>query len=195
MSSEYRIQNSEFSRADHYRAGSRVSPALVPAQAPVFAEIKGVTAERTGVVVTEKLVPFWPEGTITWAGTLAEDELLDRFTGWPPSAAGPVNATWPFTLLPPMTSDLEKLIEPTQAGCAVGLTVSVAEVELAEEAVIVALVADETVDVETGNVPVVCPAGMMTDAGTLAAALLLARPTSTPFEGAAEASVTVPVAD
>jgi hypothetical protein len=84
----------------------------------VFAEIKGVTAERTGVVVTVKLVLFWPAGTVTWVCTLAEDEELDRFTGWPPCAAGPVNATFPLTLFPPMTSDLEKLIEPTQAGCA-----------------------------------------------------------------------------
>ena len=93
-----------------------VSPALEPAQAPVLAEIKGVTAERTGVVVTVKFVLFCPAGTVTWAGTLAEDEELDRFTGCPPCAAGPVNATLPLTLFPPMTSDLEKLIEPTQAG-------------------------------------------------------------------------------
>jgi hypothetical protein len=170
-----------------------MSPALDPTHAPVFAEITGVTAERTGVVVTIKPVLFWPAGTVTWAGTLAEDEVLDRFTGCPPLAAGPVSATVPLTLFPPMTSDLDKLIEPTQA-CAAGLTVSVAEAVLAEEAVIVAAVGDETVDVETPKVPVVCPAGMVMDAGTVAAGLLLARPTCTPPAGAAEASVTVPVA-
>jgi hypothetical protein len=75
-----------------------------------------------------------------------------------------------------------------------GLTVTVAGSVLAEEAVIVAVVGDDTVEVETGNVPVVCPAGMVTDAGTVAARLLLVRFTCTPFAGAAAASVTVPVA-
>jgi hypothetical protein len=32
--------------------GSKVSPVLAPAHAPVVAEINGVTAERTGVVPT-----------------------------------------------------------------------------------------------------------------------------------------------
>ena len=161
----------------------------------MLAVIRGFSVERTGFVETVKFVLFWPAGTVTCVGTLAEDEELDRFTGWPPGcAAGPVNATFPLTLLPPMTSDLEKLIEPTQAGCAAGLTVSVAEAVLAEEAVIVAVVGDETVEVETGNVPLVCPAGIVTEAGTVAAVLLLARRTCTPLAGAAEASVTVPVA-
>jgi hypothetical protein len=71
---------------------------------------------------------------------------------------------------------------------------SIAEVMLAEEAVIMAVAGDETVEVETGKVPVVCPAGMVMDAGTAAAGLLLARPTCTPLAGAADANVTVPVA-
>lgn len=75
-----------------------------------------------------------------------------------------------------------------------GFTVSVAEALLAEEAVIVAVDGDDAVDVEIGNVPVVCPAGIVTDGGTVAAALLLVRFTCTPLAGAAEASVTVPVA-
>jgi hypothetical protein len=75
-----------------------------------------------------------------------------------------------------------------------GVTVTVAGTALAEEAVIVAVVGDETADVETGKAPVVCPAGMVMDAGTVAAGLLLVRPTCTPLAGAAEASVTVPVA-
>jgi len=74
------------------------------------------------------------------------------------------------------------------------LTVSVAEAVFAEEAVSDAVVEDETVDVDTGKLAVVWPAGMVTDAGTLAAALLLDNPTDTPPEGAAEANVTVPVA-
>ena len=68
------------------------------------------------------------------------------------------------------------------------------EALFAEVAVMLAVVGDDTVDVVTGKVAEVCPAATATDAGTLAAALLLARPTVTPPAGAAEASVTVPVA-
>ena len=150
--------------------------------------------ERTGEVVTLKPALFWPAGTVTWVGTLAEDEELDRLTGWPPAGAGDLRATVPLTLFPPMTSDLESVTDPTQAGAAAGLTVTVAAAVLAAEAVIVAEVGDDTVEVETGNVAVVCPAGMMTDPGTLAAELLLDKPTATPPAGAAEARITVPVA-
>jgi hypothetical protein len=58
----------------------------------------------------------------------------------------------------------------------------------------VAEVGDDTVKAETGNVAVLCPAGMVTDPGTLAAELLLDKSTVTPPTRAAEASVTVPVA-
>ena len=61
-----------------------------------------------------------------------------------------------------------------------GLTVSVVEAVLAEVAVIVAVAGNETVDAETGNVPTICPAGIVMDAGTLTAGLLLARFTFTP---------------
>jgi hypothetical protein len=128
-------------------------------------------------------------------GTLAEAEELDRLTGCPPAGAGCVRVTFPFTLFPPITSDLESEIDPTQAGDVVeGFTVIVAEAVFAAEAVMVAEVGDDTVEVVTGKVPVVCPAGMVTIAGTLAAGLLLDNPTATPPAGAAEASVTVPVA-
>lgn len=147
------------------------------------------------MVETVKPVLLCPAGTVTVEGTPAEAEELDRLTGWPPAGAGDVRATVPLTGLPPITSDLENVTDPTQSAfAAAGLTVSVAEAVLAEEAVIVAVVGDDTAEVETGNVPVVCPAGIVTDAGTVAAALLLARFTCTPLAGAAEASVTEPVA-
>jgi hypothetical protein len=57
------------------------------------------------------------------------------------------------------------------------------------------MVADVEVDtavVETVNVALVLPAATVTDAGTLAAALLLDRDTVAPPLGAALPSVTVP---
>jgi hypothetical protein len=132
---------------------------------------------------------------VTCVGTPAEADELDRFTGCPPAGAGFIKVTVPPTVLPPMTCDLESDIDPTQsADAAAGFTVSVADAELAEAAVIVAVVADETVEVVTGKLAVVCPDGMVTDPGTVAAALLLDNPTCTPPEGAADDNVTVPVA-
>lgn len=104
-----------------------------------------------------------------------------------------MSVTLPPTLFPPTTSDLESEMDPTQAELA-GFTVIVAEAVLAEDAVRVAVVGDGTVDVETGKLAVVCPEGTVMDAGTVAAALLLDNPTCTPPDGAADASVTVPVA-
>jgi hypothetical protein len=82
------------------------------------------------------------------------------------------------------------------AGCAPagGFTVNVATCEFADVAVMIAVVEDDTVEVETGTVAVVWPGGMVTDAGTLAAELLLARFTDAPPVAAGCASVTVPVA-
>lgn len=82
------------------------------------------------------------------------------------------------------------------AGCApgAGFTVNVAASVFADTPVIVAVAGVVTVVVETGNVAVVWPAGTVTDTGTVAAGLLLAKPTTTPLAGAGDASVTVPVA-
>ena len=45
-----------------------MSPVLAPAHAPVFAEIRGLTVESTGVVPTVKPVLVWPAGTVTVDG-------------------------------------------------------------------------------------------------------------------------------
>jgi len=88
----------------------------------------------------------------------------------------------PLTLLPPITSDRDRVMFPTQASeddDGDGLIVMVAGIEFAEAAVMTALVADDTVELETGTVAV-GPDGMMTEAGTVAAELLLAKFTNTP---------------
>jgi hypothetical protein len=104
-----------------------------------------------------------------------------------------VSPTVPLTVLPPITFGLASEMLLTQADDD-GLTVSVAGIAFADVAVMTAVVDDDTVDVETGTVAVVCPAGIVTEAGTVAAELLLARFTSAPAAGAGAASVTVPVA-
>jgi len=83
------------------------------------------------------------------------------------------------------------------AGCAAeaGFMVNVAASVFADAAVMVAIAGLVTVVVAIGNVAVVWPAGTVTDTGTVAAGLLLAKPTTTPPAGAGDASVTVPVAD
>jgi hypothetical protein len=72
--------------------------------------------------------------------------------------------------------------------------VSEAETELADVAVIVAVVVEETGDVVTGNDALVWPCGTFTEGGTPAVGLLLARLTETPPAGAGALMVTVPVA-
>jgi len=74
-----------------------------------------------------------------------------------------------------------------------GTTLTVAEVEFAEEAVIVAVVGDVTTDAVTGKVAVVSPAGTATDTGTVTAGPLLDKLTDAPREPAGDPSVTVPV--
>jgi hypothetical protein len=100
----------------------------------------------------------------------------------------------PLTLLPPITSDLDRLMFPTQADDDDGLIVKVPGIAFADVAVMTAVVEDDTVYVETGTVPVVWPAGIVTEAGTVAAELLLAKSTNAPPDEAGAASVTVPVA-
>ena len=68
-----------------------------------------------------------------------------------------------------------------------GTTLTVADLEFAEEAVIVAVVGDATTDAVTGKVAVVSPAG------TVTAGPLLDKLTDAPREPAGDPSVTVPV--
>jgi hypothetical protein len=155
-----------------------------------------VVEEDTVDVEIGTLAVVCPAGIVTDAGTVAAELLLARFTNAPDEGAGCASVTVPVALCPPDTvaGEMEKPLMSADCPPAAGFTVSVAASVFADAAVIVAVVGVDTVLVETWNVAVVWPAGTVTDTGTVAARLLLAKPTTTPPAGAGDASVTVPVA-
>lgn len=59
--------------------------------------------EDTVIVVTLKLALDFPALTVTLAGTVASELLLDNVTVMPPLGAGAVRVTVPVVGLPPMT--------------------------------------------------------------------------------------------
>jgi len=158
-----------------------------------------VVVELTGVVLTGKLAVFWPCGTVTVGGVVADGLLLPRFTGTPPAGALALSITVPVALSPPVTDDgtivnpvmVPVLGPPEPLG---GVMVKPADTLLADVAVIVALVVELTGVVVTGNVAEVCPAGTVTVGGTPAAGLLLDNVAVIPSNGAGDGSVRVPVA-
>ena len=145
----------------------------------------------TGLVVIVNVAEVAPAATVTLAGTCATAVLLLwSVTVAPPEGAAPLKVTVPLDVPPPTTEVGLLVIEDKVAALmlrvAVRLTPSVAvivvEVLLATPNVVMVKVAD------------VLPAGTVTEAGTVAAVvLLLCRETLTPPVGAAPVSVTVPV--
>src|SRR5688572_715108 len=111
----------------------------------------------------------------------------------PPAGAGRVSVTVPVLAVPPVTTVGFKAIAANAA--AGGLTVSVAVLTMPPNVeVIVTAVGVVTALVTTGKVALVAVAETVTEAGTVAAlVLLLASVTTAPAGGAGEASFTVPV--
>jgi len=148
-------------------------------------------------VETPKVPVVCPDGIVTAAGTVAAELLLDRPTCIPPAGAGAANVTVPVAFWPLATEEgvTDRLaIEPVWLPEA-GVSRSVAETVFPEEAAVtVTVVGDETAEVDIGKVPTVCPFGMVMEAGTVTAKLLLDRLTGTPPTGAGEANITAPVA-
>src|SRR3989441_5332389 len=65
----------------------------------MVAEVDAVTA----LVVTVNVALMAPAGTVTLAGTVAAELLLDSATCAPPAGAGPSSVAVPVELLPPVT--------------------------------------------------------------------------------------------
>jgi len=141
------------------------------------------------VVVAVKVAVVAPAATVTVAGTVTAALLELRVTTVPPVGAAPVIVTVPVELVPPATLAGLKL----SALITGVVTVRTADAEVllnAAEIVEVPL----TANVVIGKVAVVLPAATVTEAGTVAAAVLEdVRVTISPPVPAALARVTVPV--
>jgi len=143
--------------------------------------------------VIVKLALVVPAAMVRLLGTCATDVLLlCKVTTAPPLGAAAVNVTVPVELAPPTTVVGVLVIEDRETFTALMLRVAV--LLIPSVAVMVAEVLLTTVKVLTPNVVEVLPAGTVTEAGTVAApVLLLCRETLAPPVGAGPVRVTVPV--
>lgn len=127
------------------------------------------------------------------AGTVVEASLEVSDTTRPPVGAGSFNVTVAVEEAPP-TSEVGLNATPETPGV-VTAKVAVTGVPSAD-AVIVVVVLAATAKVVTVKVPVELPLGIVTDAGTVPAAVLLeVKLTTAPPVGAGSFKVMVPVAD
>jgi hypothetical protein len=157
-------------------------PVAVSVTVWLVATVFGVAAKVTDVA---------PAGTVTLVGTVsAVVLLLETETTIPPAGAGALIVTVPVTIAP-TRPDVGLTDTAETAG---GVTVTAAVFALPDTvAVIVAVVVMPTGFDITVAVTDVAPAGTVTVAGTLAAALLLDRVTATPPVPAAALMVMVAV--
>jgi len=161
-----------------------------PYDPEIVTEVDAVTA----LVLTVNVALLVPAGTVTLAATVAAAVLLlVRLTTAPPLGAGPLSITVPVEGFPPVTLVGFRLTEERVAGG--GVTVSEAVwVPLPYVPEMVTEVDAVTALVLTVNVVLLVPAGTVTLAATVAAAvLLLVRLTTAPPLGAGPLSVTVHV--
>ena len=141
--------------------------------------------------VAVKVAVVAPAATVTDAGTVAAEVLLDESATTKPSAgAALLRVTVPVEVVAPVTVVGFK-VRPVRVGAVTARVAVEVAPPPAAEIVAVALVATAT-DV-TVKVAVVAPDGMVTDAGTVAAALFEVNVTTKPFGPAALLIVTVPV--
>ncbi len=157
--------------------------------------VTGVDAV-TALVLTVNVALLAPETTVTLAGTVAVDVLLERETAAPPLGAGPLSVTVPVEVCTPPVTLVGFSVSEERVGRACGSTVSEAVlVTPAYDAEMVTGVDAVTALVLTVNVALLAPAAIVTLAGTLAAPLLLESSTCAPPVSAGPLSVTVPVED
>ena len=165
----------------------RVAVAVAPPNAAV---ITGDDVADTGVVFTVNVAVLEPAATVTVAGTVAVVRLELRLTTAPPEAALAFRVTVPVEVVPPVTA----VGFSETLATAIGLMVRVAFTEPDPVlALMVAVVEEATVDVETVNVAVLDPAGTVTEPGTVADGLVEIKLMTAPPVPALAVSVTVPV--
>jgi len=170
--------------------GLIVTETLVAGPEPIEALIVPVVELATGDDCAENGALVAPAGTVTVDGTLKDILLLFKLTLMPPEGAGALMVTEPVVVHPPMTLTGLAVMVVTEKG----LTAKVAvcfPVPLV--AVTVTCVEADTCDVVTLKFPLLLPAPIEIDAGTLAAAFELLSETTTPVGPACPLKVTVPV--
>ena len=144
----------------------------------------------TDFVITVNVADAFPAATVTLPGTVATAVLeLVSVTTSPPVLAGPVRMTVPVEDEPPVTLVGDRLRPDGAAGFTVSPAVLFTPPYVA---VIVTAVEVVTVAAFTVKVAVEEPAATVTDAGTVAAVLVLASLTRIPPDGAGPVSGTVP---
>jgi len=160
---------------------------------PSDAVIVEVAFETTVKVETVNVAVVEPAATVTDAGTVAAEVLLDvSATVVPPVGAMLLKVTVPVELSPPVT-EVGLRETPVKVG-AVTVKLAVCDWPF-NVAVTVAVAFAATALVATVNVPVVAPAAIVAVAGTVAPALLEANVIERPPAGAALLIVRVPVED
>ena len=92
---------------------------------PKTAVIVALVDDGTGDVAILKVALKPPAGTVTEAGTVADEELEFKMTDAPPVGAAPVRVIVPSELAPPVTAVGFKLREPAIAGVTVRVAVFV----------------------------------------------------------------------
>jgi hypothetical protein len=93
-----------------------------PYVAVMVAEVEVVTA----LVLTVNVALVALLGTVTLAGTVAADTLLERLTTAPPLGAGPLRVTVPVEVVPPLTLVGLSPTELSVGGVVAGVIVSIA---------------------------------------------------------------------
>jgi hypothetical protein len=149
----------------------------------------------TLVVVMLNVAELAPAGTVTFAGTLALIGLLLARVTTKLLEVALSRVTVPTELDPPTTIEGFKVKEAS-AGGAGAVTVSVVDLFTpAYVAVMLPIVVELTTEVFTTKFTDDVSAGTVTELGTDAAGLALAKVTVAPFAGAEPVRLTVPVAD
>jgi len=163
----------------------------VEATPPYVAEIvTAVLAATAVVVIVNAGETDAPAATVTEAGTVAAGLLLVSVTTAPPAGANPLSVTvFKVVGVPPKIVPGDNVRPDGLGGCTVKMPVEVTPPYVAEIVTAVLAATAEVVMLNAGETD--APAVTVTEAGTVAAGLLLVSVTAAPPAGAGPLSVTV----